>query len=381
MGLASYLIIFIILNSSRSNSTPNNNIDPIKFSGKYEVISYAKFKNSKISFKVKEWSYEEKIILIKVENFKANYFDVGDVLNIKGELKLTDLKNDYFFSQHINGVINNPEIKIDRKGNGPLTYLSRFHYKILSEINKNYHGQVADLLSGLLIGVDTEFSDDLEESFKITNTNHIIAVSGFNLNLLAEFLTIFLVVLPRKKLSILIFLVLIIFYCIVGFDNIPCLRALLMHGLRSCALFLGRRSSYLNIWGMALFIILMIDPALVFSISLKLSFLATLGLIFLESIYNKLDLVIENWVLSSALVTFFCSIGILPVSIYLGSGLTIKGILANVLVVPIIPLVMVSGMISVIFSMLKMPFLILIIRFTDALLQLLLLIIDASAKL
>ncbi len=154
-----------------------------------------------------------------------------------------------------------------------------------------------------------------------------------------------------------------------------------MHGLRSCALFLGRRSSYLNIWGMALFIILVVDPVLVFSISLKLSFLATLGLIFLESIYNKLDLVIENWIISNSLVTFFCSIGILPVSIYLGSGLTIKGILANVLIVPIIPLVMVFGFISVVFSMMKIPFLIIIVRFTDALLQLLLLIVDYSAKL
>ena len=379
LAISLYVLLLFFLNSARSDHSPNN--FSYEIFGEYEVINYAKFDNTKISFKVRGIRNNQNIYLIRTENSRENYFDVGDKIFIHGKVQEINFKNDYFYSQHIKGIFNTPEIVLSKKGSGLLAELSKFHFAILSEININYHGQVADLLAGLLIGANIEFSEDLEDSFKTTNTSHIIAVSGFNLNLLAEFLSLLLVILPRKKLSIIIFFILLVFYCIVGFDNVPCLRALLMQGIRSFALLLGKRSSYLNIWGMSLFIILILDPFLVFSTSLKLSFLATLGLILLESIYSKLNIVIENWIISNAMVSFFCSIGILPISLYLGSSITLKGIIANVLVVPIIPLVMVSGFISVIFSVVKMPLLIIVVRFTDALLQLLLLIIDISSKL
>ncbi len=375
-----YILFFLFLGASRVN--PPESQPLFVDSNIYEVISYCKFENTVVSFKVREIkALTSNIYLIKTNNLKENYFNIGDKLIISGEFKRADIANDYFYSQQIYGIFRNPKIIISEKAYGPLALISAFHYKILEEIYQNYHGQSANLLSGLLIGADITFPAETEAALKTTNTSHIIAISGFNLNLLAEFLSLLVFFVPRKKLSLIIVFVLFVFYCLVGFDNIPCLRALLMFVFRSIALLVGRRASYLNIWGMALLIILLISPVSVFSFSLKFSFLATLGLIVLDAIYSKLDIVIKNWILSSALVTFFCSIGVLPVSMYLGSTVTVKGLIANVLVVPIIPVTMVFGFVSVIFSMLNMPFSLIFVRFTDALLQLILLIINFSSQL
>ncbi len=138
----------------------------------------------------------------------------------------------------------------------------------------------AALLGGLLLGDRTSLPHDLDEAFRRAGVYHVLAVSGFNVALLAS--AVFaLLVLARadRRLAATVAMVAVVAFAIVVGPEPSVLRAALMGVLVLGAILLDRESSVLNSLSLAAIVILALRPGDLRDPGFQLSFAATGGIV------------------------------------------------------------------------------------------------------
>src|SRR5512144_3146776 len=134
-------------------------------------------------------------------------------------------------------------------------------------------------MAGILLGVDTGLTDNLQQAFKNTGTAHIIAISGFNISIIAGlFVTFFSKFLGPRRGSI-VAIVGIIFYTVLVGADAAVVRAAIMGSLALFARQVGRRQFALNTLLAVAFVMCLWNPLYIWDVGFQLSFFATLGLI------------------------------------------------------------------------------------------------------
>ena len=226
----------------------------------------------------------------------------------------------------------------------------------------------AALLSGILIGDDNDLPLDVQTAFQNTGTAHIIAISGFNMAIVAGLLTLFAGrLLPRPWGLPLVFGG-IVFYTLLTGATPSVVRAALMSVMGLLGGLLGRRQMGLNSLAFTAAAMSLFDPFLPWNISFQLSFGATLGLV----LYAE---PLEGWVFSLAeralpagwarqasgwmgeflLCTLAAQITTLPVMLYHFQRLSLSALLANILVLPPQSAVMVLGGLALLVGLVLPP--------------------------
>lgn len=215
--------------------------------------------------------------------------------------------------------------------------------KVSEIISKIYPEPMASFAKGLVIGsTNTRFDPELYSFFQKTSTSHLIAVSGFNITLIASFLNNFLRALTvNRKLSLIFSIFLTLFFVIFIGLPISALRAWLMYFLIVISQLVFRPTNLKISLIFSLFLILSFSPQAIFDLSLQLSFLATFGLFYLAPILaNKFNFKDSLAFLSKTLSeTLGCYFMVLPLILYKFGTLSLVGIFANLLTIPLIPIV------------------------------------------
>lgn len=137
----------------------------------------------------------------------------------------------------------------------------------------------AGLLRGLLLGDRTELSDDDTLSFRIAGLSHLVAVSGLHVGFLAAF-CIFLL---GKRWGTYLSLPLILLFVPVAGATPSVIRAAVMYLIAAAGFILRRETNAMISLMAALALLLLCNPFAIFSLSLQLSFAATLGLLLFAS--------------------------------------------------------------------------------------------------
>src|SRR5215207_8564584 len=193
----------------------------------------------------------EGLLLVRVSNNQV--FHYGEILRLRGKLK-TPPENedfsyrDYLAAQHIHSYMSSAEVTIlPGTGGNPF---SRAMYSIkdksLTNIYRLFPDPESSLMAGILLGVDTGLTQELQQAFKNTGTAHIIAISGFNMSIIAGLFVIFFSrFLGPRRGAVLAILGIILYTVLVGGDA-AVVRAALMGGLALFAKELGRRQAALN---------------------------------------------------------------------------------------------------------------------------------------
>jgi competence protein ComEC len=123
---------------------------------------------------------------------------------------------------------------------------------------------------------------DIERAFLATGTMHMLAVSGFNVGLLA--MAVLLVVRLAgfgPKMTALIVVAAVLAFTLMTELEPPVLRAAIFFGVLSLGWLAGRRAMGLNSLAAAVLLVLLVRPGDLFTTSFQLSFLAVLGMMFL----------------------------------------------------------------------------------------------------
>jgi len=295
----------------------------VQIVGTVEEISYAE--QSGAVFEIKTDSIQEKPfskyrLLVHLNNVDASTLKNGDKISFSATLLKLDDAYEYAegISAYANGVdsyclLSEDNVTLRIQLN---TYRKTIKNVILS-VSKDT--EVGGLLSALLIGDKTNLSKQLSLDFQRIGVSHILALSGMHLAIITLFLSFLLSVFGLGKRTVKIILLFFIpAYIILTGASPSILRAGIMI-LISTLLFLNKRKSdALTTLLFTVFLIVLLEPFTVFSVSLWLSALATFGILTIPSaVESKPKSKFFCYIFSSLIISFSAIFFTLPITGFL----------------------------------------------------------------
>jgi competence protein ComEC len=223
-------------------------------------------------------------------------------------------------------------------------YLFSFKEKFLRNINQSLGEPHASLASGLVIGVKSGLGKDLIDKFRIVGLIHIVVLSGYNITIVSDMIRRLLSLLPRS-LGIVAGMISIILFAILVGEGATVIRSSIMAIIALSAGFTRRDYRADRALLIAGWIMVMQNPSIILhDPSFQLSFTATLGLIaFASPLEKKFSWITEKYGLRGLFAsTLATQISVAPLILYMMGNISIIGMFANIFVLPIVPLTMLS---------------------------------------
>lgn len=334
------------------------------------VVSEPDEREDKTRLLVEETQTKNKI-LVFAERFPVYFY--GDRVKLIGKLQLPenfetanhrifDYKN-YLAARDISYQMFFPEIERLSETSwspvGSLIFLKKYFQKQIEEVIPE---PAAALASGLLLGNRAGLGDKLEEIFRVVGLSHLVVLSGYNLSVVALYILAVLFFLPIRLALGASIVGVFLFTLMVG-GGASVVRASIMAIVTLLARGYGRLYEASVALIFAGFLMILWNPkVLVFDLGFQLSFLATLGLIYLTPIIEKyLSFVPERCGLREIIAsTLGAQIAVYPWLIYKMGNLSVIGLVVNILVLPAVPwamlLAFLTGLSGLFWRFLSLPF-------------------------
>ncbi|MDP2909606.1 MAG: ComEC/Rec2 family competence protein [bacterium] len=283
----------------------------------------------------------------------------GDVLEVTGTIENPPMLDGFNYPNYLKGkgiyfTEYNPEIKIIEREKGFFFYAKILELKdaFRRSVDSAIHAPESAIVSAMILGSERGISKDLQEKLNTAGVRHIIAVSGSNIVILSNILMfLFMGLRWGKRTAICLSLTSIFLFVVLCSFEVSAVRAAIMGSLFLAAPLFGRKSCGARAIILAGLLMLFFNPyLLIHDIGFQLSFLASLGMIYLSPSFSRWLVFVPNdnfFKLREILATTFSAyIFTLPILIYNFGQVSLFGILANIFILPIVPLVMISGFIG-----------------------------------
>ncbi len=195
----------------------------------------------------------------------------------------------------------------------------------------------AALLAGLLLGERTALPSEIDMAFRRAGVYHLLAVSGFNVALIAgaTFALLTLVRTGRRVAAAAAMVVVAGFAAVVGPEP-SVLRAVIMATLVLGGLLVDREASVLNSLALAALVILVLRPGDLHDPGFQLSFAATTGIVVAP---------LPRGLLTGAIgVSLAAELAVLPITLAHFNQLSLIGPLANLGAVPLAGIATIVGL-------------------------------------
>lgn len=322
---------------------------------------------------------EKQYLLIEVERLVMK----NQKIPVRGLVKLTQPKFiDYEFGQRVEveGLLEEPENGEDFAyadylakdgifsimGQGKVEILEgelgwdkwiglqviNFRKYLAWKLEGVFSEPVAGIVGGLLLGIRKTIPEQVIDDFSTVGLTHILAISGFNITLIINIFALTFSNFGRTEKTVLTIVAIICFSLITGFSA-SVVRASLMGIILLIASFFERKAPALISLLLSAVIMVLLNPRILnFDYSFQLSFVATLSLIWLMPIMEKSS---EKWpaiIKENLLVTLAAQVLTLPIIIDGFGSFSIISPLANLVVLPFIPWIMLGGFITLIVAIL-----------------------------
>lgn len=312
-------------------------------------------------------------VLLQVQPWQV--FVYGDQLEIIGALQTPFEAADFSYRDYLarQGILSTMAYtKVDLiasgQGNPIQKAIYDLQHKAYGTLQNLFHSPESELLAGILLGRDQGISPALQEAFSRTGTTHIIAISGFNMAIVAGlFSGIFTRIIGRKWGALLAVLS-IMFYTILVGGGAAVVRAAIMGGLGVLGGMFGRRQNGLNSLGLASLGITLVNPNVLWDIGFQLSFAATLGLVLyaqpleerlIQWVSQRLPEESAEKIVGPISEFFFFSliaqVMTLPIIAYHFRDISWIAVVANPLILPPQPLVMILGGLALVTGLVLFP--------------------------
>lgn len=330
-----------------------------------------KEKSQKLTIKVRELHtditlYRLNLGKVLVTTRRYPEYKYGDKLEIVGKLESPPIfegfnYKDYLKKDGIYSVMNFPEIELVGQGFGNPIYkiLFSFKNKFKEVIGKFISPPQLGILEALAFGDEEKISKEWKDKLNFTGTRHITAVSGMNITIIAFLILNFLLLLGfwRQQAFYLSIFLLILYILMIGAPA-SAVRAGIMGGLLLLAQHLGRMSQATRAVVFASTFMLFLNPLLLrLDIGFQLSFLAILGIIYLQPIFSNYFKKFPNpkfFPLRMTLsTTMAAQIFTLPILVYNFGYIPLVSPITNILIVPFLApitiLIFLFGILGMIF--------------------------------
>jgi competence protein ComEC len=215
------------------------------------------------------------------------------------------------------------------------------------------------VLKALVIGDRAAISSTLRDTFNRAGVGHVLAISGLHIGIVATvaflffqkllcFVKPFLWRAWTHKGAAIFSLFPVFIYGLISGMSPSTQRAVIMVTAFLMTFLVARERDAINTLALAAFIILIVNPPSLFSISFQLSFLAVLSILCgLSRTQHLLRMSSKNFqtgfrfwlsrkILAFFLVSFFAICGTLPLAMFYFNQISVVGLLANFVVVPLV---------------------------------------------
>ncbi len=292
---------------------------------------------------------------IKITANRYPSWEYGDRVEAEGLIKEpSERSRDRLAKDGIYGTVGFPKIALLERGTGSPIKSALFKTKSLAEsaIHKALPPEKAAFMSGLLLGETAEFSKEFREKMSVTGTSHLVALSGYNIAIVAQGVAAVLGFwLSRRKTFLLSTLAIILFVIMTGAEA-SVVRAAIMGFIVLLSGQVERVHSFRNSLAVAAFFMALVNPrVLVWDIGFQLSFAAVMGIAYLKPAIEKIFKIspepgILRWK-ENLFTTVSAQLAVIPILFTQFGSFSPIGFVTNVLILTFVPLTMFFGFLTV----------------------------------
>ncbi len=366
-------LAFILGSLSLKNAyiIPKSDISRYSFYNKDKVCAIKGFVNSfpfkrdgrvYFIFRVTTLQEQEKSFIVCGDIFVSSKpnkrLSYGDELILIGKPKRS-----YYLRK------NNALMTISIKSNTELIKLNvnrgRFLKKLafylrgrVGYIFKRYLSPLASsITSAMVLGDKNIILPGVYDSMIKIGAIHIMVVSGFHVGVIAFISGLaFKAFRINRRLKLLGIVFCMVIYCLLTGSAIPVVRATIMGIFLSIGVFFEREQSIEKALSLSALIILATAPKSLFSISFQLSFVSVISIVYLYPRIRRLfkvegiKIIFLRKIIESLFISFSAWLGTAGLIAYYFKLITLVATLANIFIIPVASLVIISGLILVIFA-------------------------------
>lgn len=206
----------------------------------------------------------------------------------------------------------------------------------------------ASLLSGIVFGTEEQMPKDFLDKLRVQGLTHIIAASGMNVSFVAAALLFMGSQIFHRKVTLGLAIVGIGVYCVLTGLEPSIMRATIMGIIAYIAALLGRQQLACISLVITAWLMLMINPFVIADLGFQLSFLATIGIVYLKPVLgqawvnrqrNVIAIVFKEDItttMAAQLITF-------PLLFATFGSFNLFSFISNLLVLWTIPFIMILG--------------------------------------
>jgi competence protein ComEC len=251
--------------------------------------------------------------------------------------------------------------------------------RVLAELPRERAG----LLVGMALGDTSLLGADLDRSFKAAGLTHLVAVSGQNVAVvLAAGLGLALAFGARRPVLAAIGIVLVVLFALLTRWEPSVLRASAVAVLTLLGVATGRGPGGRRALCLAVLLLLLANPALVTGLGFQLSVAATAGVLWLGPLAARLlPARLPEMVRAGVGISLGAQAGALPVLALALGRVSLAGLAANLVAVPVATLPMLLGVVAAATAMVAAPLSTLACRLADPFLAVLVAIADHASGL
>ncbi|WP_279196530.1 ComEC/Rec2 family competence protein [Chryseobacterium indoltheticum] len=246
---------------------------------------------------------------------------------------------------YINGEISSGE-------RSDLSFTEKIKQKRLETLQKISNSEMSlrsrEFLKGIILADRTEIDSETVQDFNRSGLVHFLAISGTHIVVIFGmfyFLMMRFSSASLKKYAIVISLLFIwIFAVFIGFGN-SVVRSCIMISVYFIYVLLQRKPDLLHSMALSAFIILMIDTQQIFDVGFQLSFIAVLGIYWLNQPILKYlprqNNFFKKLIYNTISISVAAQLATLPLVLYYFHQFSLISIVANFIIVPFSELIII----------------------------------------
>lgn len=368
-----YIIVIIILNycgfflpEKNSFLLQQTNFKQVELTGK--VITSPTQKDDKQQFVLEVYNVNNK--QIKKEKtlvYLSNIYNVkyGDIICGVGKLTIPQKPifpynfdyNLFLQRENIYTIFYQQNFEFaDQKAN-KIKYLSmKIRDNIENKIDKYFKEPYSSIIKSIITGNKNVLDKNIKENFTNTGLIHILVISGLHIGFcMAIFMFVYRLLGLKLNYVYILTIITLFFYVLLTGATSPTLRAFIMASCILITLMINREPLIYNGLALSALIILILNPQTLFTASFQLSFLATIGIIYLypkfSNCFGRIKNIYIKYIWNIICVTLSAQIALIPLLVFYFGKFSIISFILNLVIVPIIPFIIGLSFIFYFFSL------------------------------
>jgi competence protein ComEC len=302
----------------------------------------------------RKWQETEGSALVTTRPFPR--FEYGDAVELRGSLETPPSFESFDYREYLvrQGVVSLaafPELRrtATGRGNAFMQLLDDLRRPLDEALARSMPEPAAALARGILLGQRSTIPRDLTDDFNAAGISHLVAISGYNVMLVAGLGLGSLSWLVGRRKAIVVSMLLVLLFALFVGASPSVLRAALMAQLMLGAILAGRPGSGLTAVSIAAAVLTLFDPLIIDDAGFQLSFAATLGLVVLaQPLTTALGGRLQRfsggrYVAENLAITAAASVAVLPVIVITFGRVSLVALPANVLATLAFPLILATS--------------------------------------